>query len=104
MKNNTHEDMSRAGLYTPQELNQWEQFILYGTFRTSLFSSLSTGACIHQEICQAKEESSIPRYSIDRLIEEALGRINIFTKISSFIKTYGAYLSLLVLLIWTGKA
>ena len=26
-KNLTHEDMSRGGLYTPQELEQWEQFI-----------------------------------------------------------------------------
>ena len=103
-KNNTHEDMSRAGLYTKAELNQWEQFISYGTFRTSLFSSLSFGACIHKEICQAGEESSIPRYNIDRLIEEAEGRINIFAKINSLIKTYGAYLSLLVLLLWTGKA
>ena len=103
-KNLTHEDMSRGGLYTNQELEQWEQFIGYGTFKSSLLSSISTGACVHREICKTGGERGLPSYNIDRLIEEAQEKMNIFSKIDNMIRTNGAYLSLFVILVWISRA
>ena len=102
--NLTHEDMAKGGLYTSDELKQWEQFISYGDFKSSLISSISTGACVHRKICKTNDEMDLPRYNIDRLIEEAKGSINLFDKIDKMIRYYGAYLSLIVLGIWTARA
>ena len=103
-RNSTHEDMSRGGLYTNQELEEWEQFISYGTFKSSLLSSISTGACVHRDICKTGNEMGLPSYNIDRLIEEAQERMNIFAKIDKMIRTNGAYLSLIVILVWISRA
>ena len=102
--NVTHEDMSRGGLYTNQELEEWEQFISYGTFKSSLLSSISTGACVHRDICKTGGNMGLPSYNIDRLIEEAQENMNIFAKIDNMIRTNGAYLSLIVILVWISRA
>ena len=102
--NVTHEDMSRGGLYTNQELEEWEQFISYGTFKSSLLSSISTGACVHRDICKTGGNMGLPSYNIDRLIEEAQENMNMFAKIDNMIRTNGAYLSLIVILVWISRA
>ena len=102
--NVTHEDMSRGGLYTNQELEEWEQLISYGTFKSSLLSSISTGACVHRDICKTGGNMGLPSYNIDRLIEEAQENMNIFAKIDNMIRTNGAYLSLIVILVWISRA
>ena len=103
-ENVTHEDMSRMGLYTPHELEQWEQFISYGTFKQSLLSSISTGACVHRAICKTGNDMGLPSYNIDRLIEEAQAEMNVLAKIDHMIRTSGAYLSFIVISIWIGRA
>ena len=37
-----HEDMSQSGLYTREELNQWESFLHYGHFKDSIIERIST--------------------------------------------------------------
>ena len=101
-QNVTHEDMSRGGLYTGKELEQWEQFIAYGNFRSSLLSSISTGACVHRDICKS-DEMELPRYNLDRLIEEANEKMNVFAKIDKMIRTNGAYLAAIVILVWLAR-
>ena len=101
--NLTHEDMSRGGLYTNEEINEWEQFITYGTFRESLLNSISTGACVHRDICKTDNQLGLPSYNIDRLMEEVEDEMNPFSKLKAWIEKYGAYLSALIILVWTGK-
>ena len=101
--NLTHEDMSRGGLYTNEEINEWEQFITYGTFRESLLNSISTGACVHRDICKTDNQPGLPSYNIDRLMEEVEDEMNPFSKLKAWIEKYGAYLSALIILVWTGK-
>ena len=36
-----HEDMSRSGLYTSKELNQWDSFLHYGHFKDSIIERIS---------------------------------------------------------------
>ena len=43
-------------------------------------------------------------YNIDRLIEEAQENMNMFAKIDNMIRTNGAYLSLIVILVWISRA
>ena len=103
LNNTTHEDMSRGGLYTTEEINEWEQFITYGTFRESLLNSISTGACVHREICKTDNQPGLPSYNIDRLMEEVTDGLNPFSKLKMWIEKYGAYLSALIILVWIGK-
>ena len=100
----SHEDMSRGGLYTNQELEEWEQFISYGTFKSSLLSSISTGACIHRQICKTGSNNELPAYNINKLIEEAQEQLDIFSRIDNMIRKSGAYLSLIVIVVWTARA
>ena len=102
--NLTHEDMSRGGLYTVEEIEQWEKFISYGDFRESLLSSLSTGACVHREICKADEERQLPRYNLNKLLEEAREEMNPMSRFKKTIEKYGAYLSACVLFSWVCRA
>ena len=78
MSNTSHEDMSRGGLYTTEEIEEWEQFIAYGTFRESLLNSISTGVCVHKEICKADNQQGLPSYNINRLIEEVTDEMNTY--------------------------
>ena len=103
MSNTSHEDMSRGGLYTTEEIEEWEQFIAYGTFRESLLNSISTGVCVHKEICKADNQQGLPSYNINRLIEEVTDEMNPLSKLKVGIEKYGAYLSALIILVWTGK-
>ena len=101
--NQSHEDMSRGGLYTKEELANWEQFISYGNFKTSLISSISTGACVHRQICKF-DRGVVPSYNLDRLIEAAEEQMNIMSRIDHFIRTNGAYLSFIVIMVWIARA
>ena len=103
MSNMTHEDMSRGGLYTTEEIEEWEQFITYGTFRESLLNSISTGACVHREICKTNNQQGLPSYNIDRLMEEIKTEMNPLSKMRMWIENYGAYLSALIIMVWIGK-
>ena len=94
--------MSIGGFYTSHELEQWEQFISYGNFRSSLLSSISTGACVHRDICKSNE-MDLPRYNLDSLIEEANEKMNVFAKIDMIIRTNGAYLATIVILVWLAR-
>ena len=102
--NVTHEDMSRGGLYTVEEIEQWEKFISYGDFRESLLSSLSTGACVHRDICKADAERQLPRYNLNKLLEEAREEMNPMSKFKKLIEDYGAYLSACVIFSWICRA
>ena len=98
-----HEDLAQGGVYTTQELDQWEQFISYGTFKSSLLSSISTGACVHKNICTAGNEMGLPSYNLNRLIEETEEKIRVWSKIDSWIRRNGAYLSAVVIIVWIGR-
>ena len=98
--NVTHEDMSRGGLYTTEEIEQWEKFISYGDFRESILSSLSTGACVHREICKADKERQLPSYNLNKLLEEVREEMNPMSRFKETIKDYGAYLSACVIFSW----
>jgi hypothetical protein len=103
-KNQSHEDMSRGGLYTKEELADWEMFISYGDFKTSLISSISTGACVHRDICKSSNTVTMPSYNLNRLIEEAQEQMNVLARIDHFIRTNGAYLSFIVIMVWIARA
>ena len=102
--NTTHEDMSRGGLYTVEEMEMWEKFISYGDFRESLLSSISTGACVHREICKGDAERQLPRYNLNKLLEEAREEMNPMAKFKAVIRDYGAYLSAFVIFSWICRA
>ena len=94
--------MARGGLYTQEEMNEWSHFISYGDFKESTLSQISTGACIHQDVCRADTE--LPTYNLDRLIDiSAASPFGFIEAIDDWIKKYGGYTATIVLVIWVGK-
>ena len=62
-----HEDMAQGGLCTKEEMDELSQFISYGDFKESTLLWISTGACIHQDVCRA--DSELPIYNLDQLMD-----------------------------------
>ena len=102
-QNMTHEDLSGGGLYTKEELDHWERLISYGTFHSSLLSSLSTGVCTQRAICDSPEGSTVPAYDLANLISEVETKMDPLSALESWIRTNGAYLAFLVMFVWTLK-
>ena len=97
-----HEDMAKGGLYTQEEMDEWNHFISYGDFKESTLSRISTGACIHQEFCNAA--SDLPTYNLDRLIDvNVVTPFGFLKTISEYIQTYGGYAATIVLIVWVAK-
>ena len=94
-----HEDMSQSGLYTSEELNQWESFLHYGHFKESIIEKLSTGACVNQQ-CNNGEISHLPNYNLELLAHTIANKFSIWEKIKTWITSSGAYLSTVVLIIY----
>ena len=63
-----HEDMSQSGLYTSEELNQWNDFLHYGHFRNSIIERITTGTCVNQQ-CHNGEVSHQLNYNYSQKIQ-----------------------------------
>ena len=91
-----HEDMSQGGLYTKEELDQWESFLHYGHFKESIIERITTGTCINQE-CSNGETGNLQNYNLELLIANKFG---IWEQTKAWITSSGAYLSAMVLIIY----
>ena len=59
-----HEDMAEGGLFTEEELLQWNDLIMWSTFRDSNKEYLAQGVCKNQQ-CNSQEYAHIPGRGLD---------------------------------------
>ena len=99
--NLSHEDMSKGGLYTRQEVESWESLIQYSQYRDAVSENLAYGVCVKEGKCTPRIKESVPQYNL-RLIQDAIANPidTIFDEIDSFIRRTGGYLSLIVIVMW----
>ena len=101
----THEDLSKGGLYTPEEISSWENLIQWQSFHDSLTQHISYGVCVRENECYPNTETrqSVPRYDLSRLMEQVAEEANIWAHWKKLVNEYGAYLSLIVLVKWSAE-
>ena len=97
-----HEDMSQSGLYTNEELDQWNDFLHYGHFQNSIMEKITTGTCVNQK-CHDGEVSHLPNYNLELLAHTIANKFSIWEKVTAWISNNGAYLSAMVLTIYLIK-
>ena len=101
----SHEDLSKGGLYTPEEIASWENLIQWQSFHDSLTQHISYGVCVKENECYPNTETrqGVPRYDLNRLMEQVVEEASIWGHWKKIVNEYGAYLSLIVLIKWTAE-
>ena len=84
-----HEDYSRGGLYSTQELAEWKHELSFPTFHQALLKSLSYGSCLQDGRCPTAENSDIQPYDIDHLIPNLERGIDLWSRFRAFLKENG---------------
>ena len=94
-----HEEAGTGGIYTEQEMEAWNQLVVFPEFRRELQNEIATGVCQSSlDNCQVMENGR--RYDLDKLSPSGLGTWNPFDWFKQKIKEYGMYLSGIVILGW----
>ena len=84
-----HEDYSRGGLYSTQELAEWKHELSFPTFHQALLKSLSYGSCLQDGRCPTAENSDIQPYDMDHLIPNLERGIDLWSRFRAFLKENG---------------
>ena len=102
LSNSSHEDMSHGGLYTQSQLDDWGLLVHYGDFHEAALTSVTTGACINENVCS--KDNTLARYDLNKLLHTPELEWTAWASFKSWVTEYGAILSAAVLLIWAIKA
>ncbi len=97
-----HEDISEGGLYTDEQLAAWETIIQWQTYKDAITQDLTFGICLNKEDCVSNNQA-MPRYDITKLAENMMKEANVLKKLDEWIRKWGSYISLLVIIVWTIK-
>ena len=92
-----HEDLSQGGLFTDSELVSWRKHIKLGDLQNAVTKTISYGICADNGNCDVS--LGIPANNLLFISSEddaLTNSWNITTKIHTFVRDSGAYLSLIV--------
>ena len=91
-----HEDMSGGGLYSPAELQLWEEHVEWGDFRSGTIEKIAGGLCKGDKRCKSPAAEHHPAFTLDRLIPDTK-QIDPFRGAKDFVNKWGGLASLIVL-------
>jgi hypothetical protein len=95
-----HEDLHHAGIYTEQELRDWETIINFPAYRDAILSEVSLGYCTYKQGCSGSTTTvGVPSYNLEKLINSELESLDPWEQVKTWITQHGAYLSALVLIL-----
>ena len=95
-----HEDLSDGGIYTNQELDAWKKHLELSDYHEAISKSISFGVCTHRGDCE--NEGGVPAYNLDNLYPKGIeSQYNPFSQASEWIKTWGTYISIIVIMMET---
>jgi len=98
-----HLDMSTGGAYTIAEAEAWEQIISFPTYHQALLKEVSVGVCVSSGECPTGiQDNGVPQYTLEGL-SQAMGPLNLWSKIDQWIHQYGDYLAGICLLWFISK-
>ena len=95
----SHEDLSRGGIYTEEELTSWNQHVQFGDLHEAIIKTITLGVCNGQGTCPASPE--VPAYHLNNLLdpEHLLEDINPVEHVKTFIVDNAVWVSVAVL-VW----
>ncbi len=73
----TVDDFSQGGLYSQQELDDWQEMLAFPAYKAAMLTGLSYGSCLQQGSCAAAGEHDIPAYDLDKLVEDSAEALDI---------------------------
>ena len=97
-----HEDMTAVSLYTPSEIESWENFNMFPTYHQALLKTLTIGVCAGSSTCShVQDRDDIEAFDLSRL--NPVTEMGWIGDIKKGITDAGAYMSALVLIIYALK-
>ena len=97
-----HEDMSTVSLYTPSEIESWDNLHEFPDYHKALLKSLTIGVCAGSTACShVQSKDRITPYDLGRL--NPLEQLDWIGRVQKVITDAGSYLSALVLVIYSIK-
>ena len=78
-----------------------ETIIQWQTYKDAITQDLTYGICLLQQDCISSNQQ-LPRYDLAKL-ENIIEETNVLKKVDEWIRKWGGYISLLVLIIWIIK-
>ena len=97
-----HEDVSQAGIYTANELEDWSLIVQYPDYEQAMVNEISLGSCSVTGKCGYQPGASAPGvrpYDLEQLINKSIKSLDIWQKIDQWILQHGSYLAALVLVL-----
>ena len=93
-----HEDLSDGGIYTKTELEAWTRHIELGDIVDAVTKSFTFGVCQAEEQCES--HPAMPSYNLAVLTQGMnVLPVTLWQKIDGYVKAWGSYISMLVILI-----
>jgi hypothetical protein len=95
-----HVDMGHSGIYTPQELEDWEVIVNFPNYRQALMTEITLGSCTFTGGCGMSSETvGVPSYDLQRLVNEGIQELSPWKQVETWIYANGSLLAALVLLL-----
>ena len=91
-----HEDLSKNGLYTDQEIEAWERLLEFPVYHEAKLKELSWGVCLSTGVCQNAE--GVQQYDFQKLMKDEATSWNPISSFMTKIHEYGDILALIVIL------
>ena len=93
-----HEDLSDGGIYTKTELEAWTRHIELGDIVDAVTKSFTFGVCQAEQKCEGHPD--MPSYNLAVLTQGIqIPSISLWQKFDDYIKSWGTYISVVVILI-----
>ena len=97
-----HEDLSDGGIYTETELEAWTRHLELGDIVDAYTKSITYGVC--QAMDQCESHPAIPSYDLSVLTQGIpMVPSSLWQRIDDSVKSWGSYVSILVILIETWR-
>ena len=93
----SHEDLSKGGLYTAKEEEDWERLTSFPSYHEALIKSVTVGVCLQTGSCQQGQMESVRRFDLGNLSPESFD-IGIWSSFQRWVREKGDMLAALVLL------
>lgn len=99
----THESFAVPGLYTHEELVDWEALVSWGSFHEATVQALSRGVCKHESgpCGRRTAEAGSKSYDLSRLINPATFSLSIMERLNNWVQANVGYLCLIALVVYS---
>ena len=97
-----HEDMAGGGLYSAEELENWEDHISWGDYKDSTNLQLIAGICAAGDVCPSPHPRKQPTYDLGQLVQR-MEKVDKLNDIKNFVKTWGGAAAFVVLIKWSAE-